>query len=266
MESSYIGASPAYGIFQRQVFAGDGSTTVFNLDYTVTTPTQLLVSIDGIIQEPEYSYAVSFSNGSSTINFSEPPDLNGRIWIIYLGRQLLVPTQALSSPHIDSANSNSNFVGDGSTGTFTLTRTPSVAGDVNIMVFVDNVFQVYGTNYTVSGESLIFNAGSIPTNAAKITAIQLAESNNVIDTVQDGSITASKLSLSYTTSTFTGGNSNYTIAAGHTSDSILVFYNGVCLVPGDSAPTNDYYVTGTTLQFNFTTLAGSNIMVRYLPV
>lgn len=262
MESSYIGASPAYGIFQRQVFAGDGSTTVFNLDYTVTTPTQLLVSIDGIIQEPEYSYAVSFSNGSSTINFSEPPDLNGRIWIIYLGRQLLVPTQALSSPHIDS------FTGDGSTGTYTLTRTPSVANGANMIVFVDGVYQIYGSsnNYTVSGESLIFNAGSIPASAAKITAIQLAESNNVIDTVQDGSITASKLSLSYTTSTFNGGNSNYTIAAGHTSDSILVFYNGVCLVPGDSTPTNDYYVTGTTLQFNFTTLAGSNIMVRYLPV
>jgi hypothetical protein len=186
MESSYIGASPAYGIFQRQVFAGDGSTTVFNLDYTVTTPTQLLVSVDGIIQEPEYSYAVSFSNGSSTINFSEPPDLNGRIWIIYLGRQLLVPTQALSSPHIDS------FTGDGSTGTYTLTRTPSVANGANMIVFVDGVYQIYGSS------------------------------------------------------------NNYTVS--------------VCLIPGDSTPTNDYYVTGTTLQFNFTTLAGSNIMVRYLPV
>ena len=263
MESSYIGASPAYGIFQRQVFAGDGSTTVFNLDYTVTTPTQLLVSIDGIIQEPEYSYAVSFSNGSSTINFSEPPDLNGRIWIIYLGRQLLVPTQALSSPHIDSANSNSNFVGDGSTGTFTLTRTPSVAGDVNIMVFVDNVFQVYGTNYTVSGDSLIFNAGSIPASAAKITAIQLAESNNVIDTVLDCSITNAKLSLSYSSTSFTGNGvwADRTIDAGHTVDSILVFYNGVCL-----QPTTDYTVSGTTLTFTFTPLNNSNIVVRYLPI
>ena len=262
MESSYLGASPAYGIFQRQVIIGDGSTTTFDLDYQVSSSTQILVSLDGIIQEPEYSYSAYTTAGQGTINFSEPVDANGRVFITYMGRQLLVPTQALSSPHIDS------FTGDGSTGTYTLTRTPSVANGANMIVFVDGVYQIYGSsnNYTVSGESLIFNAGSIPTSAAKITAIQLAESNNVIDTVQDGSITAAKLSLSYTTSTFTGGNSNYTIAAGHTSDSILVFYNGVCLIPGDSTPTNDYYVTGTTLQFNFTTLAGSNIMVRYLPV
>ena len=54
--SNYLGASPAYGIFQRQVLAGDGSTTLYDLDYTVSTSTQLLVSIDGVIQEPEYSY------------------------------------------------------------------------------------------------------------------------------------------------------------------------------------------------------------------
>lgn len=322
MESSYIGASPAYGIFQRQVAAGDGSTTVFNLDYTVTTPTQLLVSIDGIIQEPEYSYAVSFANGSSTINFSEPPDagiellnttgdgntaaytlprtiyetdvlyvtlnnvatdqytvsgttitfnsnvtagvtisvtLRSRIWIVYMGRQLLVPTQALSSPHIDS------FTGDGSTGTFTLTRVPSVAGAANMLVFVDGTYQTYGlaNDYTVSGDSLIFNAGSIPTNSSKITAIQLAESNNVIDTVLDGSITNAKLSLTYSSATFTGNGvwTDRTIDAGHSVESILVFYNGVCL-----QPTTDYTVSGTTLTFTFTPLNNSNIVVRYLPI
>jgi len=257
MESSYIGASPAYGIFQRQVATGDGSTTVFNLDYTVTTPTQLLVSVDGIIQEPEYSYAVSFSSGSSTLNFSEAPDLDSRIWIIYMGRQLLVPTQSLSSPHIDS------FTGDGSTSSYTLTRTPSVAGAANMIVFVNGTYQVYGlaNDYTVSGETLVFN--SAPTNSAKITAIQLAESNNVIDTVLDGSITNDKLSLTYSSATFTGNGvwADRSIAVGHSVESILVFYNGVCL-----QPTTDYTVSGTTLTFTFTPLNNSNIVVRYLPI
>lgn len=261
MENSYIGASPAYGIFQRQVFAGDGSTTLFSLDYTVTTPTQLLVSVDGIIQEPEYSYSVTFASSVSKINFSEAPDNNSRIWIIYMGRQLLVPTQALSSPHVDS------FTGNGS-GTFTLGRTPSVASAANMIVFVGENFQVYGSsnNYIVSGESLIFNAGSIPASSTKITAIQLAESNNVIDTVADSSITAAKLSLSYSTSTFTPSGTTYAITAGHTADSILVFYNGVCLIPGVNTSTNDYSVLGTTLTLHFTPISGSNIMVRYLPV
>ena len=258
--SNYLGASPAYGIFQRQVLAGDGSTTLYDLDYTVSTSTQLLVSIDGVIQEPEYSYSITFGSSTSKINFSEPPDNESRIFITYMGRQLLTSTTALSSPHIDS------FTGDNSTTAFTLTRTPSVAGAANMIVFVGGTFQVFGTSndYTVSGETLTFN--SAPANSAKITAIQLAESNNVIDTVADGSITAAKLSLSYSTSEFTPSGTTYTITAGHTADSILVFYNGVCLMPGANSSTNDYSVVGTTLTLHFTPVANSNIMVRYLPV
>ena len=258
--SNYLGASPAYGIFQRQVLAGDGSTTLYDLDYTVSTSTQLLVSIDGVIQEPEYSYSITFGSSTSKINFSEAPDNGSRIFITYMGRQLLTSTTALSSPHIDS------FTGDNSTTAFTLTRTPSVAGAVNMIVFVGGTFQVFGASndYTVSGETLTFN--SAPANSAKITAIQLAESNNVIDTVADGSITAAKLSLSYSTSEFTPSGTTYTITAGHTADSILVFYNGVCLMPGANSSTNDYSVSGTTLTLHFTPVANSNIMVRYLPV
>ena len=258
--SNYLGASPAYGIFQRQVLAGDGSTTLYDLDYTVSTSTQLLVSIDGVIQEPEYSYSITFGSSTSKINFSEPPDNGSRIFITYMGRQLLTSTTALSSPHIDS------FTGDNSATTFTLTRTPSSAGAANMIVFVGGTFQVFGAlnDYTVSGETLTFN--SAPANSAKITAIQLAESNNVIDTVADGSITAAKLSLSYSTSEFTPSGTTYTITAGHTADSILVFYNGVCLMPGANSSTNDYSVSGTTLTLHFTPVANSNIMVRYLPV
>ena len=277
--SNYLGASPAYGIFQRQVLAGDGSTTLYDLDYTVSTSTQLLVSIDGVIQEPEYSYSITFGSSTSKINFSEAPDNESRIFITYMGRQLLTSTTALSSPHIDS------FTGDNSTTAFTLTRTPSVAGAVNMIVFVGGTFQVYGASndYTVSGETLTFN--SAPANSAKITAIQLAESNNVIDTVTDGSILNSKLSLSdngiptskidftYSTasnsllspSDFNGSNQT-TILTGHSADSILVFYNGVCLLPGGDTSTNDYSVSVTTLTLHFTPVANSNIMVRYLPV
>ena len=30
---AYIGASPTYGVFDRQVLTGDGTTTQFNLDH-----------------------------------------------------------------------------------------------------------------------------------------------------------------------------------------------------------------------------------------
>jgi hypothetical protein len=33
---AYIGAEPSYGIFDRQVITGDGSTTTYQLDYPVS--------------------------------------------------------------------------------------------------------------------------------------------------------------------------------------------------------------------------------------
>jgi len=52
---AYIGAAPTYGVFDRQVLAGDGTTTSYNLDH-MAVPTSLLVVLDGVVQEPEYSY------------------------------------------------------------------------------------------------------------------------------------------------------------------------------------------------------------------
>ena len=98
---------------------------------------------------------------------------------------------------------------------------------------------------------------------ANIQVIQLAESNNVIDTVLDNSITNAKLSLSYSPSHFSGDGSTtaFTITTGHTVDTILVFENGVCL-----KPTTDYTVSGTTLTMVSAPLNGSEISVRYMPI
>ena len=35
--SGYIESTPSYGVFDRQVLTGDGSTTAFNLDYIIHT-------------------------------------------------------------------------------------------------------------------------------------------------------------------------------------------------------------------------------------
>ena len=64
---AYIGASPTYGVFDRQVLTGDGTTTQFNLDH-MAVPTSLLVVLDGIVQEPEHSYSTALSNGQPVIN------------------------------------------------------------------------------------------------------------------------------------------------------------------------------------------------------
>lgn len=82
--SNYLGNQPSYGAYHRQVLAGDGSTTTFTLDYSIGYASQILVSLDAIIQEPEYSYTVS----GLTITFASAPTNAARIFILYLGRPL----------------------------------------------------------------------------------------------------------------------------------------------------------------------------------
>jgi hypothetical protein len=183
---AYIGANPSYGVFDRQVITGDGSTVSFNLDH-MAVPTSLLVVLDGVVQEPEYSYSTSITSGQAQITFSEAPDASARVSIVYLGNELLTATAATSETYIDEFN------GDGSTVAFTLTRTPAANNAANYAVFVDNVYQRYGASYsyTVTGDVLTFTgAPSAGTN--NIQVIQL-NGVNTLNTVSDGSITRVKL-------------------------------------------------------------------------
>jgi hypothetical protein len=183
---AYIGASPTYGVFDRQVLAGDGTTTTYNLDH-MAVPTSLLVVLDGVVQEPEHSYSTSNIAGQPKIVFSEAPDNAGRISIIYLGNELLTATSANSNTHIDEFN------GTGSATAFTLTRTPAANTAANYAVFIDNVYQRYGSSYayTVTGSTINFTSAP-PSGTNNIQVIQL-NGTNTLNTVADGAITTAKI-------------------------------------------------------------------------
>ena len=183
---AYIGAQPTYGVYDRQVLTGDGSTTQFNLDH-MAVPTSLLVVLDGVVQEPEYSYSTNLVSGQPVITFSEAPDNGGRVSIVYLGNEILTATSATSSTHIDEFN------GNGSTTAFTLTRTPAANSAANYAVFVDNVYQRYGSSYayTVSGTTITFTSAP-PSGTNNIQVIQL-NGVNTLNTVANGAISKVKL-------------------------------------------------------------------------
>jgi len=183
---AYIGAAPTYGVFDRQVLAGDGTTTSYNLDH-MAVPTSLLVVLDGVVQEPEYSYSTNLVSGQPKITFSEAPDNGGRVSIVYLGNEILTATSATSSTHIDEFN------GNGSATAFTLTRTPAANNAHNYVVFIDNVFQRYGSSYayTVSGATITFTSAP-PSGTNNIQVIQL-NGVNTLNTVANGSISKVKL-------------------------------------------------------------------------
>ena len=187
--TSYIGVGPTFGTFDKQLITGDGSTATFTLDFPVAQAGQLLVSLDGIIQEPNFSFNISMSTGSPKITFASAPANGARIFIVFLGRSSTSMVSALASPHIDEFN------GNGSTTAFTLTQVPSASNAANFIVFVDNVFQRYGSSYayTVSGTTLTFTSAP-PSGTNNIQVIQLSQANT-LNTVADGAITQTKLSF-----------------------------------------------------------------------
>ena len=71
MSEGYIGLAPSYGVFQKQVIAGTTATT-YDLDFDVVQSTQLFVSLDGIVQEPDYAFSIGRSAaGTMQIVFAE---------------------------------------------------------------------------------------------------------------------------------------------------------------------------------------------------
>ena len=187
--STYIGTEPTFGTFDKQLITGDGSTATFTLDFPVAQAGQLLVSLDGIVQEPDFAYNISLSTGTPQITFASAPANGARIFVVFLGRSSVAMVSAQASPHIDEFN------GDGSTTAFTLTQVPSASNAANFMVFVDNVYQRYGSSYafTVNGTTLTFTSAP-PSGTNNIQVIQLSQ-QNTLNTVADGAITNAKLSF-----------------------------------------------------------------------
>ena len=101
-----------------------------------------------------------------------------------MGRQTTANAYAQQSTQIDE------FDGDNSAQAFTLTQTPSAANAANFMVFVDNVYQRYGSGlaYTVTGATINFTSPP-PTGTKNIQVIQLSQANT-LNTVASGQLSA----------------------------------------------------------------------------
>ena len=97
-------------------FSGDGSETVFTLEHSVGSDEDILVSVDGVIQEPSVAYAVS--NGT-TLTFTAAPSNNSgnNIFVYYLFRTV----GTVSHPASNALQATSgNFTNDLTVDTSTL--------------------------------------------------------------------------------------------------------------------------------------------------
>jgi len=107
------------------VYSGDGSTTAFTLEHSVGSDEDILVSVDGVIQEPSVAYAVS---SGTTLTFTAAPSTNSgnNIFVYYLFKTV----GTIDHPATSALSATSGtFTGDvtAPSGTFTTTSTSTSA-------------------------------------------------------------------------------------------------------------------------------------------
>ena len=168
-----------------------------------------------------------------------------------------------------------SFTADSSTTSFTLNQ--SVAGENEIELFINNVRQEPGTGkaYTAAGTTLtmseapttgddmycIFQGKAQGHHFVPNASIQGSHIHTTFDlTGKTVTLPAGTLSHSTTKAVGDASTTTFTIASGRTVDDVLVFVNGICLVP-----TDDYTVSGTTLTFVTAPAASAEITIRVLP-
>ena len=144
------------------VFSGDGSTVAFTLEEAVTTDEDILVSVDGVIQEPSVAYAVS---SGTTLTFTAAPSSNSgnNIFVYYIARTF----GSISMPDGQNVNA-ANFSASGTgaiTGNTTVGGTLGVTGALTTAslaadggVTVDNI--------TIDGTEIDLSSGSLTVDSA----------------------------------------------------------------------------------------------------
>jgi len=153
---AYIGNTAASRFVSNRaasVYSGDGSTVAFTLEQVVTQDEDILVSVDGVIQEPSVGYAVS---SGTTLTFTAAPSTNSgnNIFVYYLASQ----AGTVGHPSTQGLTAT--------TGTFSGNTT--VAGDVTIgdasaadkKILFDGNAQDYHIGLDDSTDSLTIGLGS----------------------------------------------------------------------------------------------------------
>lgn len=85
---AYLGKVPTYGNLVKQTLVPNGVQTNFTLNYYVSTPASLIVSVGGVLQSPENSYTIT--GGGNILVFDEAPASGLDIFVVFLGVQNLI--------------------------------------------------------------------------------------------------------------------------------------------------------------------------------
>lgn len=140
---SYVGNVPTTAAFPFDQFSGNGSTTAFTLSYAPAGTTSIIVSISGVVQNPN-TYSVS----GTTLTFTPaPPTGSNNIAVLYLG----LPVVATLSPGNTAYFSSSVFTATAGQTVFT----PSGTYQTGFINVIRNGSQLAPANYTATNGTTV---------------------------------------------------------------------------------------------------------------
>ena len=236
MSEGYIGLAPSYGVFQKQIIAGTTATT-YDLEFDVVQATQLLVSIDGIVQEPDWAFSIGRSStGQMQIVFAEA-----------LSTTTATGNTTLNSNSVTNINTTGLVVGQGVSGALVPAGTyiqaiPTASATAGVV--------------TLSEKALSTSTGGTLTFGARIFVVYLGKQLLTPSTTEDATVPLVEH--------FTGNNSTTLFSLGRTppnQSSILVFVDGVF----QRGSGNAYTLSGASITFTAPPPSGTNnITVHYV--
>ena len=236
MSESYIGLTPSYGVFEKQVIAGTTATS-YPLDFDVAQATQLMVSLDGIVQEPDYSYSVG-------------RDASGNMQLTFASA---LTEQTASSVTLTSGSTTISAVSN--TGLYNVGQ--PITGNANIPANTFITAIPSSTTLTISNAA----TGSGSANqtikiGSRIFVTYLGK--QLLTPSANNANTYPKLDL------FTGDGSDTTFVLSTTPPSagaLMVFVDGVFQREGSS---NAWTLSGDTVTFTAAPANTANISVMHL--
>ena len=239
MSEGYIGLAPTYGFFNKQNIAGSAATT-YDLDFDCVSANGLIVSLDGIVQEPGYAFSVgrSASNGQAQITFAEA------LPVTTISGTLAFNTGTATVTGFTTAQTANLIVGQGVTGNTNIPADTFIATVGSTSITLTN-------NVTSSETSQSVTFGS---------RIYVVFMGNVLQTASSSTVNTQPL-VEY----FSSDGTAQTVSLGRTpptAGSIAVYLDGVFQRGAGKA----YSLSGGSITFTGATPAGGsdNITVFHL--
>lgn len=166
---SYIGAQPTTAAFPFDQFSGNGTTTAFTMSYAPASTTSIVVSVSGVVQNPN-TYSVS----GLTITFSgAPPTGTNNIGVLFLG----LPASGVTTPGNTAYLSTTQFTATAGQTTFT----PSGTYQTGFINVIRNGSQLAPTDYTATnGTTVVLSTAASLGDVVVIEVYNLTSVTNAL--------------------------------------------------------------------------------------